>query len=73
MQNASCNEYNGTQGIRYVQHTRDGLVVCWGKNLARKQLNVDIWQVVISGKRPTDLKGSSNNAISVSYQQLPDR
>ncbi len=44
----------------------DGLMVCWGRVLARKQLNVEVWQIMIAGKKPRSLPGSKNDAVSVS-------
>lgn len=43
-----------------------GLAVGWAKNLARKQINVDVWQIFINGKRPTALEGSRGHQIHVS-------
>ena len=45
--------------------TDDGLLVGWGKNLSRKQLNVEVWQIFIGGAKPTKLKDSNNSAITV--------
>jgi hypothetical protein len=41
----------------------DGLVVSYGKVLLRRQLNVEVWQIFIRGKKPTKLAGSNNLAI----------
>lgn len=41
----------------------DGLVVMWGKTPERNQLNVEVWQILINGKKPAKLPGSSNEAI----------
>jgi hypothetical protein len=41
----------------------EGLVVGWSKTLPRRQLNVDVWQIYIDGKRPTRLEGASDEAI----------
>jgi hypothetical protein len=43
----------------------DGLMVCWGRTLARKQLNVEVWQIYIAGHKPTKLEGSDDNNITV--------
>jgi hypothetical protein len=40
-----------------------GLIVGWGKNLSRNQLNVEVWQVYIAGAKPSGLAGSNNAAI----------
>ena len=42
-----------------------GLAVGWAKNLARKQINVDVWQIFINGTKPTALKGSRGHQIQV--------
>ncbi len=43
----------------------DGLVVGWGKVLGRGQLNVEVWQMVVAGKKPTDFTGGNDDAIVV--------
>jgi hypothetical protein len=43
----------------------DGLVVGWGKNLSRNQLNVEVWQLMINGMKPTGLSGSCNDKVKV--------
>lgn len=40
-----------------------GLVVGWSKTPARQQLNVDVWQLYIGGKKPTKLPGADDKAI----------
>lgn len=49
--------------------TNSGLVVGWGKTPARKQLNVDVWQVYVDGKKPTTLPGADDTAIVVENSQ----
>ncbi len=51
-------------GADYV-YTSSGLVVGWDKVLLRKQLNVDVWQFMIDGKKPQSLPGSQNDLIKV--------
>ncbi len=46
-----------------IVYRNDGLVVGFGKNLSRKQLNVEVWQIYINGKKPTSLTGSQNAKI----------
>ena len=46
-------------------YTGNGLVIAWGKVLSRKQLDVEVWQFMIGGKKPQSLPGSQNNPISV--------
>jgi hypothetical protein len=43
----------------------DGLMVGWGKRLPRKQLNVEVWQILIDGKKPKRLPGSQDGKIVV--------
>nr|WP_295075556.1 hypothetical protein [uncultured Roseateles sp.] len=46
--------------------TNDGLLVSWDFVAGRKQLNVDVWLICISGKRPKQLTGALDPDISVS-------
>ncbi len=41
----------------------DGLTVCFSKNLARHQLSVDVWQIFIEGKTPSDFQESGGDRI----------
>ena len=43
----------------------DGLMVGWAKNLPRKQLNVEVWQILIDAKKPKRLPGSQDDKIVV--------
>ncbi len=43
----------------------DGLMICWSKWPPRKQINVDVWQIYINGKKPTNLPGSQDSKIVV--------
>ena len=45
----------------------DGLVVCYGHVLQRKQMNIEVTQIYINGKKPTKLPGSSNDSINTSW------
>lgn len=49
----------------------DGLFVGWGKTLPRRQLNVEVWQFFVDGKKPTRLPGSHNDKITVAHVQIP--
>jgi hypothetical protein len=40
-------------------YTSDGLVVGFGRSPARKQINIDVWQVLVRGEKPRALKGSA--------------
>lgn len=46
-------------------YREDGLVVGWRKAPARKQLNVEVWQIYINGKKPAKLDGSQGDKIKV--------
>jgi len=46
-------------------YTRDGLAVGWHKVYARQQLNVDVWQILIDGKKPQNLPGARDDLVSV--------
>jgi hypothetical protein len=43
----------------------DGLMVGWNKNLPRRQLGVEVWQIIVDGKKPKALPGSQNDKIIV--------
>jgi hypothetical protein len=45
----------------------DGLVVGWDKTLPRRQLNVEVWQILVNGKKPLHLPGSQNEKIVVTH------
>jgi hypothetical protein len=53
---------NGTGCV----YRNDGLMVCWGRTLERKQLNVSVWQIYVAGEKPTRLAGSNDDKIIVS-------
>lgn len=55
--------------MRYV-YRDDGLVVGWSKTLPRKQLNVEVWQILVDGKKPARLWGSENEKVVVTYVEL---
>jgi hypothetical protein len=48
----------------------DGLVVGWNKTLPRKQLDVEVWQIFVNGKKPSRLPGSQNDKIVVTHVEL---
>jgi ankyrin repeat protein len=43
----------------------DGLMVGWGKISDPKQFTVEVWQILIDGKKPTRLSGSQDDKIVV--------
>jgi hypothetical protein len=46
-------------------YRNDGLMVGWRKDLSRKQLNVEIWQIYVDGAKPNNLPGSQDDTILV--------
>ena len=50
----------------HIVYTRTGLAVGWYKNLPRKSLNVDVFQVLIDGKIPQNLEGAQDDKITIS-------
>lgn len=45
--------------------TADGLVLLWSHTPGRSQLNADLWQVCIQGKRPQNLAVGKNSSIEI--------
>jgi ankyrin repeat protein len=43
----------------------DGLMVGWSKATDPKQLTVELWQILIDGKKPTHLPGSQDDKVVV--------
>ncbi len=43
----------------------DGLMVGWSKSADPRQLTVEVWQILIDGKKPTRLLGSQDDKIVV--------
>ena len=61
---AEAREWIRTQAGYYpVVYRNDGLLVAFGKVLERKQLNVEVWQIFIGGKKPKELKGSEDEKL----------
>lgn len=50
----------------------DGLVVGWDKIPERRQLSVEVWQILVGGKKPQGLPGSDDSKIRVT-QKAPGR
>lgn len=48
-------------------YTNDGLVVGFGRIPSRKQIDIDIFQFLVRGKKPTSLQASRPEQISVRY------
>ena len=49
-------------------YSDDGLVVGFGRTPARKQINIDLWQLLLHGEKPKKLKGAQNTAIQLTVQ-----
>lgn len=45
----------------------DGLAVCFSKYLPRHQLNVDVWQIYIEGKTPSEFKETATENQNTIY------
>ena len=58
------------QSAKYCVYSADGLMVNWQKVPARKQLNVDVWQIMVAGEKPTSLEGSENDRIAVTMDSI---
>jgi hypothetical protein len=52
-------------------YRNDGLAVGWSKVPARRQLNVEVWQILVAGRKPTRLPGSDDRAIEVTCPVPP--
>lgn len=48
-----------------IVYRDDGLLIGWDKTLPRKQLNVEVCQILINGKKPKQLPGSRSDKIAV--------
>ena len=64
-----ANGQGGGSGV-YV-YRDDGLMVGWSKEPDRRQLNVEVWQLVVDGAKPTKLPGSADNEITVEQNVNP--
>lgn len=59
-----------TESSAYMDwvYTPDGLVVGFGRSPERKQINIDVFQFLIRGKKPINLEAARPNQITVSFQ-----
>jgi hypothetical protein len=46
-------------------YSEDGLVVGFGRNSARRQINIDLWQILLNGKKPESLTGTGRERIRI--------
>lgn len=56
------------QPLKNCVYSNDGLLVAWERVPARKQLNVDVWQIMVAGRRPTDLPGSRDDQLVITRE-----
>jgi hypothetical protein len=61
----TTNWLRNIQPLKNYAHTGNGLVVAWERIPERKQINVDIWQLMIGGQKPESLPGSSDEQVNV--------
>jgi hypothetical protein len=59
LQKAACESTD--ESSCHLVYSKDGLFVRFGKNLSRKQLNVDVIQILIDGRKPEDLPESTDD------------
>ncbi len=55
---------NSLKGLEYA-YNNSGLVVGWKKIPGRSELDVEVWQVLIAGQKPTSLSGARDSALAV--------
>ena len=53
-------------------YRNDGLLVSCGKDLERKQITVEVWQILIIGNKPATLPGSDDSKITFSAPDSSD-
>jgi hypothetical protein len=61
--------YQGSAVLDWV-YTDDGLVIGFAKTSSRNQVNIEVYQFYINGKKPSKLKGSRSKNINVSSSTL---
>lgn len=52
-----------SSGVMDWVYTSDGLVVGYSKSASRNQINLDLWQLFVGGKKPSDLRGARDEDI----------
>jgi hypothetical protein len=55
--------------IDHYVYNSTGLVVGWSKFLPRKELNVEVWQVLVNGSKPANLKGANDKAVFLTSEK----
>lgn len=56
--------YERQSGLDY-KYNDNGIMVGWLRYPLRKQINVEVWQVMINGHKPGGLPGSNNDLVRV--------
>ena len=56
--------YEGSAVSDWV-YTSDGLVVGYGYPPSKEAVNIDVYQLLLNGKKPTNLRGARNNQIKL--------
>lgn len=64
MKELKAKLYEGSAILDWV-YTNDGLVVGFAKSPSRNQVNIDVYQYFINGKKPTILEGSRPENIKI--------
>ncbi len=59
--------HQGSDVMDWV-YTSDGLVVGFGRSPGRQQINFYLYQLLLNGKKPSDLKGANPKAIQLISQ-----
>jgi hypothetical protein len=63
--------YNGRRALVY---TSDGLVVLWEMQNSPSNkfsaISVDVWQIYIQGKKPTNLKGARDESVIIINRKM---
>lgn len=54
--------YQGSAIMDWV-YTSDGLVVGYGLCKSREQVNIDVFQILLNGKKPTNIRGANPDQI----------
>lgn len=61
----SATEWIGKRrGLEFV-YRNDGLVVGWLLSSGRDQINVEVWQILISGRKPDHLDGADDTNLTI--------
>jgi hypothetical protein len=51
--------------LEHLVYRNDGLAVGWMLVPARRQLDVEVWQIYVNGKKPGRLPGARDDLIDV--------